>query len=312
MQLLPNQINQLLDIINKNQAILIGSQLGTEFLSEYDKALLEINGVDWKSLYDSSFDSIYTSFHLGMLAQALGDVAAMNKLDYNTVKEYIQRGQYIPVTAREQAVINAVKSQSYSDIKAMTGRIFQDIHGILNNQSVESQREFLRKEIEEGVRDKKTIRQIANSIAEKTGDWGRNFDRIVDFQANSAYQEGRAAIMERDGGSETLVYKRVFASACKHCIGLYLTNGFGSEPILFKLSDLRANGTNIGRKVDDWRPTVGSTHPHCRCLLMHYPKGYKWNPKTQSFDIAPEKPVEIQGRTRPKVRVWIGGKELML
>lgn len=309
-----DQLNQLLETINTNQAIFFGSELGTEFLSEYDKALLEANGVDWQTLYNPSSDSIYTSFHLGMLATALNDVRALNKLTFKDLSDYIKQGQYIPVTEREIVTIQAIKTQTFTDIRSLNGRIFQDINGILINSNLESQREFLREQIAEGVSNKKTYREISNTISEKLGDWSRDFDRIVEYQANSAYQEGRASMFEKDelgesGDNDPEVYKIVFQSACKHCLSLYTTKGYQSEPIVFKLSELRANGTNIGRKVVDWKPTIGSTHPYCRCLLMRKRKGYKWNQQTQSFDIR-ETTEEVPKRL--PIRVKISGREILV
>ena len=59
------------------------------------------------------------------------------------------------------------------------------------------------------------------------------------------------------------VFKDVFVGGCRHCIRLYLTGGIGSQPKIFKISDLIANGDNIGVKVNDWKPVISSTHPHC-------------------------------------------------
>ena len=258
MVLTPEQINELLSIIHTNQAIIIGKQLGLEYLSEYDKSLLEASGVDVLKLYNPAEDSIFTAFHFGMLAESLENVKALNKLTYQNLKDYIKDGKYIPETELDKRVIQRIKNQTYSDVKKNAGNIFQDVNGILDNKSQET---FLKEEIEEGLKQRKTVREIASEIARKSGDWNRNFERIVDFQVNSAYQEGRVSMAEKNGSQK--VWKKVFNSACSHCIRLYLTNGFGSEPKLFDINELRSNGTNIGRKVDDWKPVVGSTHPHC-------------------------------------------------
>lgn len=278
MQLSPQQINELLTIIHLNQALLISEQFGLEFLSEYDKSLLELNGVDWEQLYNPLNDSIYQSFHLGMLAQAFHDAKAMNKMSYRDIYQYIKDGQYIPITLREQLVLNSIKSQSLSDIRSLNGRIFQDLNNILTNQSLESQRQFLKEEIEEGMKKKKTLRDIANTIHEKTGDWNRDFDRIVEYQCNTAYQQGRALFLEQTEGEDVEVWKRVFESACKHCLSLYTTEGYLSEPKVFRFSELKANGSNIGRKVIDWKPVIGSTHPYCFInpnTKVYTSKGYK-------------------------------------
>lgn len=313
MQFTPQQLNEVLTIIHTNQAVLTGQQFGLEFLSEYDKSLLEANGIDWENLYSEEFDSIYQSFHFGMLSQALSDTKSLKQFTYPELKKYIQGGKYIPVTEREKREVDYIKSQTLSDIRTLNGRIFQDLNGVLVNQSLQSQREFLKKEIEEGIIEKKTIKAIANQIAEKTGDWNRDFDRIVEFQANSAYQEGRAAFISKNSESEDPeVYKLPQPkSACKHCVKHYMTEGLDSEPRIFKLSELKANGTNIGRKVDDWKAVLGSMHPFCRCTLFSKPKGFKWNSSTRSYDI-PDKTTPILKKERKPIRVTISGKELLV
>lgn len=311
--LTPEQINELLSIIHTNQAIFTTKQLGLEFLSEYDKSLLEANGVDWENLYSPEFDSIYQSFHLGMLAQAFHDANAMKKMEFKDLKKYVKSGDYIPITKREQMVLNSVKNQTFSDIRSLNGRLFQDINGILNNKSLESQRQFLKDEVEEGLRKKKTLREISNSIHTKTGDWSRDFDRIVEYQANTAYQQGRACFLEETEGEDCEVYKLVFQSACKHCLTLYTTEGYLSEPKVFKLSELKANGSNIGRKVAEWKPVIDSTHPFCRCLLKHKRKGFLWNKETQDFDIPiKQEEREILKKPRKGIRIKVGGEEFVV
>jgi len=309
------QINTLLSIINNNQSILIGRELGLDFLSEYDKSLLISNGIDLEELYQPGNDSIYTSFHLGMLAVALNDTKALNKLQYKDLYNYVKEGKYIPISQRELATVQAIKNQTFADIKTLNGRIFQDLNGILSNSTLKGQQDFLKKEIVEGLEKKKTLREISNTISEKTGDWQRDFDRIVEYQSNTAYQEGRGAMFEKDELGETNnsdpdVYKLVFESACKHCLSLYTTKGWRSEPIVFKLSVLKGNGTNIGRKTADWKAIVGSTHPFCRCLLFRKKKNTFWDMKSQSFVQSKESPLDPKIRKRQPIRIKIAGKEM--
>lgn len=56
----------------------------------------------------------------------------------------------------------------------------------------------------------------------------------------------------------------IWSGNCRHCIRLYLTAGIGSEPKLFTAEELIGNGTNIGRRVADWKPTIiTAVHPFC-------------------------------------------------
>lgn len=310
MYLTPEQTTQLLEIIQNNQSILVASQFGPEFLTDYDRQLLTQNGIDWESLYSEENDSIFQSFHLGMLAQSLRDTKNLKNLKFATLKQFVREGKYIPLSSIERQTINQIKTQSYSDIRSNNGKIFQDINGILQNTSLKGQEEFLRKEILEGTKKKSVLREIANELSKKTGDWSRNFDRIVDYQCNTAYQTGRLRAIELQFGKDQLVYKKVFSSGCKHCVKLYLSSGPGSEPRNFKISELESNGTNIGRKTEDWLPTVGSTHPHCRCLLFNRPSMSKWDPNTQRYVVDTTKTPLKQ--PRKPIGIKIDGKDFLV
>lgn len=93
---------------------------------------------------------------------------------------------------------------------------------------------------------------------------------------------------------------------CKFCIKFYTTNGIGSKPRIFKLADLMANGTNIGRRQKDWLPTVGPVHPFCRCVLNYLPDDYVWSDERQRFEM---KPYKRKIERRSKVTITVGDKK---
>lgn len=301
MKLTPEQQKELLEIIERNQSLVIAKEFGLEFLTEEDKKRLEDVGLNLEELYKPELDTVFTSFNLGMLSEAL-DIKNQN-FTYNQLKDYIKQGSYIPLTQREIATIDNIKTQSFNDVKTLNGKIFSDVNQILLDDTLANQQQFLREEIAEGLTKKKTVRQIANKIAEKTGDWSRNFDRIIEYASNTAMESGKADMIERSYGEGALCYKLTYNQACKHCVRLYRTDGSNSQPRIFALKELRLNGTNIGRKTDEWKPVIGSTHPHCRCSLNYLPKNYKWNSETKQFEF--EKPK----MKRKPIRVIINGEE---
>lgn len=65
------------------------------------------------------------------------------------------------------------------------------------------------------------------------------------------------------------VYKTVIndADLCPYCAKFY-RNKDGS-PKIYSLAELQANGTNEGRAKSEWKPTIGPTHPRCRCELQY-------------------------------------------
>lgn len=307
MQLLPENMQKIFEIIQKNNLTFVCNYLGTDFLYPQDIELLKKYDIDPHKLYNPISDKLTSSFHLGMLSEALGLKEAMN-WSMEELEEYLKTNP-LTLSHRQKFVLNGVKSQSFGDIKGLGGRIFHDVNSILTSNTRKNQERFIQNEIEQGVLDGETVRGIANEISSKTGDWSRNFDRIVEYVSNTAYQEGKAEWLQSVHSDDVWVWKRVYESACKHCIALYLTKGFGSEPRLFKLSVLRANGTNIGRPVEKWRAVVGSTHPHCRCSLNYAdPEHYMWNPETQMFDIPKEKEYTPKVKRKGKITIQIGDK----
>lgn len=68
---------------------------------------------------------------------------------------------------------------------------------------------------------------------------------------------------------DVIVYKKVVNddALCTWCEKFY-KNADGS-PRLFTLAELQANGSNYGKPKREWKPTVGKTHPRCRCQLFH-------------------------------------------
>lgn len=301
MNLTIEQQKELLTIIERNQSISIGKEFGLDFLTDQDIERLESIGINVGELYSPAADTIFTSFNLGLLSEAVG--MATHAITYDQLRDYIKGGNYIPLTEREKLVLNNIKRQAFNDVKAINGKIFQDVNQILIDNSIEGQQEFLAEELREGTAKKESIRKIANRIAEKTGDWSRNFDRIIEYASNTALETAKAEMIERSFGEDVFVWKRVYEQACKHCIRLYTTEGIGSEPRIFTLKELRANGTNIGRKTADWKPVIGSTHPFCRCSLNYVGKNHKWNKETKSFEYV--KPI----LKRKPIRIVVNGKE---
>tara|TARA_Y100000296_G_scaffold83774_1_gene115528 strand:- start:98 stop:1117 length:1020 start_codon:yes stop_codon:yes gene_type:complete len=128
-------------------------------------------------------------------------------------------------------------------------------------------------------RFRSTVKEMVSDMGHATGDWTRDFTRIVQTESHTAVQEGLAESW-KDREQETaqdekrpvdriIAYKIPRADACDDCIRLYLQAGV---PRLFYLDDLEANGTNVGLRRADWKAVVGTMHPYCACALARLPK----------------------------------------
>lgn len=307
----PRQTEELLSIIDKHHAFFTAANIGTDYLSQHEKQVLTDSGFDLAKFKDSK-GKVDEAFSFGLLSVALGD-SRVKGMNYKDFRKFMQSSNYMPLIKREQAAIDHLKYQAHTDARSLSNRVKDDVTKIILNEDKVHRTKF-----DEVTRDaaiktiemRGSVRDMISEIGHKTGQWEGNLGMIAESTLHNAYEEGRAAEMEnKAGGEEVYVYKDVYPGACKHCIKHYLTGGLGSQPVIFKLSELKANGSNIGRKAPDWLPTLGALHPYCRCTINEVQKGYVWNEDSKSFERGRYEAKSEKVRNRKKVSIKIGNKE---
>ena len=265
--LTPQQIHTLSELLERQLLFFAGSTLGPQFLSDSNKVLLKDNGIDVTKMYTPSNDLVTNNYILGMLSSVLGD-SRTKGLSYDELVKYITSGQHIPLNAREKATINSLKMQSLADIKSSSNKIFQEINRIVSNElstARADQEQFIKDKVIEGVSKRQSFKTIARELNRLTGDWSRNFQKSVQYISHTALNEGRAAMLERRYGNnqQAKMFFHVQPDACVKCVAAYLTDGRGSEPVVFTVKQLQQNGNNIGRKTNEWLPTLSALHVNC-------------------------------------------------
>ena len=307
----PKQTEELLNIIDKHHAMFVSINVGQDYLSQHERQVLKDAGIDIEKFKDKK-GKVDEAFSFGILSQALND-DRVKGMRYKDFKTFMSSKNYMPLIAREKAAIEHLKYQTYSDVKRLGNRVKDDVTSIIINQEKAYRTKFDDAVTEAAinvVEKRGSVRDMISEIGHKTGDWERNLGKIAEYTLHTAYEEGRAAQMEKENPGEVVyVYKDVYQGACKHCIKHYLTAGIGSKPIIFKLSSLKANGTNIGKKVNDWSPTLGPVHPHSRCTINEVQKGYAWNEDNKQFEKTRYVVKSEKVRNRKKVSVKIGDQE---
>lgn len=123
------------------------------------------------------------------------------------------------------------------------------------------------------IAGKRSPRWLKATIRETLGDAAGDLDRIAATELQDARNEGAASYVLDTHGARELVVKVPNPSACQSCLDLYMD---GENPRVFEIGELRANGTNHGRRRADWRPVVGTTHPWCACDLQRLPPGFEY------------------------------------
>jgi len=299
-----NQIEELVSIINYQHILFIASNVGISVLSDAEKEILKSFGIDVANL--DQITLFEQSFRFGVLSQAIGHKRSEN-LTYTQFLNYIGSSNYQPLTEQESYALEFSKRQAAKDIRGLGNRVannFQTTLIEIDQQQRNKYENIITSTTQKSVSKRESAQQLALRLGHQTDDWARDFNRIADYVMHDAFDNGRATQIQNQYGKDAQVYKNVFHLACKHCVKLYLTDGVGSQPILFKLKDIQANGTNIGRHTTQWKAVIGPTHPWCRCTLSYRDPNYDWSSETQSFN----KPKEYQRRVqrRSKVTISIG------
>lgn len=81
------------------------------------------------------------------------------------------------------------------------------------------------------------------------------------------------------------VYFSIYHGACSDCQKTYLVNGLGSEPILYKLTDLIKKEIDAGGEIENLYPSGGLTNVCCNRTLTIKPANSKWDSALNQYII---------------------------
>jgi hypothetical protein len=282
-----NQINDILGILRKHKLVFIAEQLGLNYLSQTEKDILTAAGIDLTK-YINSIGVIEHAYLFGLLSEALGDDRAKD-MNYQQFKKFIESGNFIPLTEDEEFALEQLKNRAYTDLNSVGNRIETGTSNVIirANQRQQNQiRNIVKNKAIKAVKYRQSASHLASELGHATKDWERDWLRIAYYLLHDAYNTGRAKSIFKKYGEDAEVWFTVLEGACVHCRRLYLTNpdDVGSEPLIFKLKDVIDNGNNIGRKVDEYLPSVSPIHPYCRCIINHKPDNMEWDETTHSFN----------------------------
>lgn len=277
------QVQELLEIAEYFHTLFIATNVGTDVLTQSDKNILTRRGVDWRKMTKDGI--VDDAFKFGKLAASLRP-KKVKDMTFDQLKKFIGSGKFLPLSEHEKYVLYVVKNQMYKDISNLKNKVAADLYQLSINQAQKQQYEDVLKETaKEAVEDRLSVSEFASKLAEKTGDWNRDFDRIADYILHSVYQHGKANELLEKYGNNVFVYYRVNKDACPHCKRVYLKNNTTGEPKIFRLVNVLKNGSNIGVKAKDYKPSVYALHPWCRCEMEYLPPDMKWNVEKQRFEL---------------------------
>jgi hypothetical protein len=252
--------------------------LGKRALTDAEIAELKTSG-----LLPSHIRAFIADAHtIGKIAATLGPTTARTL----TYEQILDMAKKMKQSGVEEKAIQYATDHAGQYIKGLEDDIVKDVMLAATKTSVE----VLRQTVSDAIKDRLTQSQLKSNLFHAIDNRGRDWQRIATTEMQNSIQQGvynELRDSSQDGDNQ-LCYKRPSPSACKHCKRVYLHAD--GTPKIFRLRDLETS--NVGKKAQDWKPTIEAVHPWCQCQLHILPKGYGFEHKP----VAAEE-FEVEGKT---------------
>lgn len=182
-----------------------------------------------------------------------------------TFKQMLEMARNVPLTRFERDQVTYLEQRAAMKVRGLGEGIARTVQGTAAEaEQIQRYRQFIRETAREGALHRWSWKDLASEFGRRTGDWARDWDRIARTELQNATQHAAAGKITRDNkGEDAYVYKMPRRDACNYCIQLYLVDGDFEKPRIYRISTMVANGSNAGRKVAQWKPTVEVAHPNC-------------------------------------------------
>lgn len=133
----------------------------------------------------------------------------------------------------------------------------------------------IQEKVSQAVVERQSARQLASELGNATKDWSRDWQRIAQTEMQAAYNEGTVIEAIENFGDDARVARIPESGACSDCLRVFIDEE--NLPIIFEVADLLSRGTNVGKKREQWQPTMFPVHPKCRCDTQIVPPGLRFD-----------------------------------
>lgn len=273
------QVDSIIEVVENFNCLFVVNNIGTSPLSRNDKRILKRFGINLSKLPKQT--QLEHAYKFGMIADGL-KYKRTAKFNYNSLKKYIADGKFTPLNDIEKATLEVLKHQMYKDVSNLKNKQINDLYQIsITKHQDHKLKTIIKKEAINAVTNKSTVEEFSKALAKKSEDWNRDFGRIADYVMHSAYNHGKAMEILKRIGAKAKIWYSVKNDACNHCKRVYLNKN--GEPKIFTVLDVMSNGSNIGVKPDNYKPTLYSLHPFCRCEANEYIENTIWDSVKKMF-----------------------------
>ncbi len=242
-----DQIEKLAKIIRQHATWITWRVFGSRYVSDSDLSALKAKGI---LPMDVQVSAIKYAFVLGKLESLLKE-AEWKGLKWDDLVEAAGASH----TDVEKLQIEASELSAYTVLRGLEDEIRDGLYESLataTQRAIDEShvKEIVKDEVKVGVEISRNFRNVAEDMANKTGEYKRNWLRVASTELHSARQNGvvSAILGKVDAyafgeGEDSQVSVVPDPGACSDCRRLYLDED--GDPKIFKLSELLGNsGSN--------------------------------------------------------------------
>lgn len=273
-----DQIEQLRQILRDASTAVAISTTGLEVGREEMARLAAEGYVD----PDQVGDIVLDGFEYGQIMQRDPSSKDMSYLQF---RRSIER-EPVQLSAAEQKAVEIARTRAGQFCVGLGTRYSGEVGTQvikLDQQLAQQQLVGIREAVSQSIAYRGTISQLKSELGRIAEDWARDWHRIAITETHLAHQQGFYEATVEEYGSESMMAKIPEPTACDACKDLYL--GPDGRPIVRPASWWNDQGiANVGLKKKEWKPALGSVHPHCQCQLVRVPEGMGFN---EDMDLMP-------------------------
>lgn len=253
-------------IIEKHYSTLTLSVLGKEVFTKEELAKLEQQGVDISNTA-SLLSLVYNHNFINH---------PVDKDTPKTVSQMESQQSISGIKPEGQApdyTISNLNDKTKQLIDKLKTDVITKIQSIIreNNDSykMDALQNLNREDFIDDMIKESTLGKVKQKLKDTAKEANRDWTRIAITEVSNAIGIASVDRIVHDNSGSDLDDIYVFritvkdAKTCKWCNRFY--NDTDGTPRLYRLSTLLGNGSNFGKKTDDWKPVAGATHPNERC-----------------------------------------------
>lgn len=278
----PSDLQDIDTIVNQETKKFIAQNIGLFPITRQDREMLKKEGFDLDQ-FNENANIVNLAFKFGMF-ETDSTPNYSKDITLDQFKKIVTSNKFLPLTDAEKAALQSVQMPFAQDVNNFANKIgysFKTQLSVKNKEKKEEYENQVANLTKQAIIKRQTVQQLASELYHNSDSISRDLIRVAQYQLHTANEYGSMSEIERVYGKDAKVYKVVYAGSCQWCNKLFIKNG---EPIQFTLDELRANGTNIGRKNTEWKATIDSIHPYCRCSLRVVPPAQSWNKEKKEFE----------------------------